>query len=400
MKKTFLGTGLCSIVLIASIFLASYACGEEAKEDHFSKGTECLNNGMYDNAIAELSKAIEINPNNALAYNNRGSAYYSEGRYDQAISDYSKAIDINPTLDKPYYSRGLAYGTKKNLDQAMTDYTKAIDLNPSYNDAYYMRGLIYYDKGNVDQAISDYTKAIEINPNDGDAYYARGLAWHKKNAIDKAINDYTKAMTIKPQLAPAYVHRAYAYFYKKNYDKAWEDIHKAEGLGMRDAGFVELLEKAKSDVVKADIKSNATRIVSLHFVADKNNPKAFKMLTADGKEELYLENTPQFTLTDIYSARLEPVNLAPEMLEVLKMRGITPPRYRVSVEFTPEGKDKLYKVTSGNINKRLGIIINNQLLIAPVIKEPLSGGEMSIQGALSEEQMKEIVEHINKAKGR
>jgi tetratricopeptide (TPR) repeat protein len=47
--------------------------------------------GNYDRAIALFSKALEINPRYAAAYNNRGIAYAKgKGQYDKAISDYTK----------------------------------------------------------------------------------------------------------------------------------------------------------------------------------------------------------------------------------------------------------------------------------------------------------------------
>ena len=45
-------------------------------------------------AIADYSKAIELNPDFA-AYNNRGNVYNRQGKYTQAISDFNKAIDSN-----------------------------------------------------------------------------------------------------------------------------------------------------------------------------------------------------------------------------------------------------------------------------------------------------------------
>lgn len=50
----------------------------------------------------DYNKAIEINPKDAMAYNNRGIANKAQKKYDDAISDYSKAIEIN-LKDPKYY---------------------------------------------------------------------------------------------------------------------------------------------------------------------------------------------------------------------------------------------------------------------------------------------------------
>ena len=50
----------------------------------------------YQGAISDFTKAIEINPMNDKAYNNRGNAKSNLKDYSGAIVDYSKAIEINP----------------------------------------------------------------------------------------------------------------------------------------------------------------------------------------------------------------------------------------------------------------------------------------------------------------
>jgi tetratricopeptide (TPR) repeat protein len=47
-----------------------------------------------------LTKAIEIKPDYALAYSNRGFTYGRQGDYESAITDYTKAIEINPDYAK------------------------------------------------------------------------------------------------------------------------------------------------------------------------------------------------------------------------------------------------------------------------------------------------------------
>ena len=47
---------------------------------------------------ADFNKAIELKVDYIVAYNDRGFAYYLKGSYDQAIADYSKAIQLNYLL--------------------------------------------------------------------------------------------------------------------------------------------------------------------------------------------------------------------------------------------------------------------------------------------------------------
>ncbi len=88
------------------------------------RGVVYFEKGQYDDAISDYTKALEINPRYAVAFNNRGNAYQGKGQYDQAISDYNKALEINPRFALAYYNRGLAYARKGQHDQAISDYNK------------------------------------------------------------------------------------------------------------------------------------------------------------------------------------------------------------------------------------------------------------------------------------
>jgi hypothetical protein len=70
------------------------------------------NNGDNDRAIADYSKANEIDPKFVSAYVGRGVAYGKKGEYDRAIADFDKAIEIDPKYAPAYVGRGVAYGKR------------------------------------------------------------------------------------------------------------------------------------------------------------------------------------------------------------------------------------------------------------------------------------------------
>jgi tetratricopeptide (TPR) repeat protein len=87
-----------------------------------------------------------------------------KGNRDGAIADYTKAIELNPGFADAYVGRGIVYQVAGDRDRAIADYTKAVELNPDYSSAYLNRGNIFAAMGDQDRAIADYNKVIEINP--------------------------------------------------------------------------------------------------------------------------------------------------------------------------------------------------------------------------------------------
>src|SRR5262249_45593365 len=72
-----------------------------------------------DRAIADSAEAIRVNPNYAMAFNNRGFAYAKKGDNNRAIADYNEAIRLDPRNALAFASRGIAYGKKGDNDRAI-----------------------------------------------------------------------------------------------------------------------------------------------------------------------------------------------------------------------------------------------------------------------------------------
>ncbi len=212
----------------------------------YYKAEEYYKKQMYDEAINEVSKFIEVNPKNTAGYISRGATYTAKKDFDRAITDFTKAIELDPKYADAYSNRGFTYGKKGEIDKCIADCSKSIDLNPKHPKYYNNRGVCYDNNKEYDRAIADYNKTIELDAKNAEAYYGRGCAFGKQGRYDEAIADYTKVIELKPVLAAvAYNNRADAYFQKAEYDKAWVDVNSVELLkGKLDLQFIEKLKKA------------------------------------------------------------------------------------------------------------------------------------------------------------
>ena len=139
----------------------------------------------YGRTAADYDKLVELDPNNADAYYERGDFYYETDEYNKAIADYSKAIQLNPNYADAYYNRGCAYGETSEYDKAIADYNKAIELNPNDANAYYNRGLIYGEKGDVGKAVDDLNRCIELSTDPDLTKDAQQALYEIKNSPEK-----------------------------------------------------------------------------------------------------------------------------------------------------------------------------------------------------------------------
>jgi tetratricopeptide (TPR) repeat protein len=129
----------------------------------------------------------------------RAQAHSAKGDFDRAIADLTKAIELDATNEAPHLNRAFAHFQKSAWDLAIADFNKVVEINPRSLPAYYSRGGAYLKKGDGDQAIADYSKAIELDPTFWRAYFTRAGAYQKKGELDCAVADFTKALELEPQ---------------------------------------------------------------------------------------------------------------------------------------------------------------------------------------------------------
>lgn len=206
----------------------------------FDKGRNANN---INAKISFYTAAIELNPNYADAYINRGNAFANQGEYHRSITDYNKALELNPYDSDGYYNRGNSYAFIGDFNRAIADYNRTIKMDPNNTFAYNNRGNSYKELREYNRAIEDYSNAIKIDPNDADAYVNRGSILSFRSDYNRAISDFTKALEIDPFYAKAYFKRGLTYKYKRDKYNAHKDFKRALQLGYKDAQ--EELDKLK-----------------------------------------------------------------------------------------------------------------------------------------------------------
>ena len=112
--------------------------------------------------------------------------YETKNEFRNAIKDYNRAIQIEPDYADAYNNRGSVYAQKGDLDSAIKDFTDAIYFKPDDATSYINRGNVYIDKGKLELAIKDYTKAIKLKPDDANkSTITAALLTPKKMSLKK-----------------------------------------------------------------------------------------------------------------------------------------------------------------------------------------------------------------------
>ncbi len=200
------------------------------------RGLARRDKGDLDGAMADFARALEIDPRFATAYTNRGMVRHSKGDFDGAIDDFTRTIELDHGNGTAHSNRGSARIARRDLDGAIADFTRAIELDPKSALAHCNRGNARREKLDVDGAIADFTRAIQIDPKDANAPYSRGLARLEKRDVDGALEDFTRAIELDPKAVGAYHQRGAVRLEKRDWDGAMADWTRVIAL---DPGNIE-----------------------------------------------------------------------------------------------------------------------------------------------------------------
>jgi len=90
------------------------------------RGCSHRQQGEFDKAIADFTEAIECDPQLALAYPNRGYAYFATRQLDRAVADYNEAFRLDPKLVEAFSDIGLGTVKDPKLVEAVKNIKGAI----------------------------------------------------------------------------------------------------------------------------------------------------------------------------------------------------------------------------------------------------------------------------------
>jgi tetratricopeptide (TPR) repeat protein len=132
--------------------------------------------GNDNDAMKSLTKSVELNPEDASSWSDRGDLYRKMGLMQKALDDYKRAVSTatravstattDLTMVAALQSMALIYNTQEQYDLAIAYQTKAIELGAGpeslKSNLYKNRGTMWSNKGDSVRAQADFAKAIDL----------------------------------------------------------------------------------------------------------------------------------------------------------------------------------------------------------------------------------------------
>jgi len=171
-------------------------------------GNEFFKAGDTDNAIKQYQKALQLNPNNAVAHNQLGFLLYqAKNMHKEGLAHAFKAVELDPDDPRTHYNLGIALVHQRQFDQAIAHLLQTLRRMPQSIDKQYdlarlhcQLGTAYLYKEQFDQARVHLTKAMNLDPNNANPIYNLAVVCAAQGQINETVKLYSTAIALKPQI--------------------------------------------------------------------------------------------------------------------------------------------------------------------------------------------------------
>jgi tetratricopeptide (TPR) repeat protein len=136
-------------------------------EAHFLLSEIAIGHAEIDDAIAELTQEIALNPGYAMAHYRLGDAYSRREDWDHAMAPLERSIWLNPNYSAPFILLGKGYLKRKETANAEGVLRHALRLDPQNASAHYLLGQTLVQEGKPEEAQKEMDKWKELRASDG-----------------------------------------------------------------------------------------------------------------------------------------------------------------------------------------------------------------------------------------
>jgi tetratricopeptide (TPR) repeat protein len=188
-----------------------------------------------DQALSYLNRITELNTGkkggvsitNPEVYIQLGD-YYSEKdgfNLSNALAQYSKAFELNPNYTRTLLRQGQLYVKVRNWDEGVRYFNQAIETDPTFAPAYREKAELLYRAGRFAQAIESYEKYLELN-NSCRVQQRYASFIFLTNDYRRAVEEIEKALPCNPSNIIMYRLLGYGYYELGDYEKGMSNLDK------------------------------------------------------------------------------------------------------------------------------------------------------------------------------
>jgi serine/threonine-protein kinase len=197
-------------------------------EAHTSLAYACVLDWEWAGAEEEFRRAIQLNPDYALAHHFYGFLLSALGRAEEAFAEFRQALEIDPLSLIINCDYGWSFYCARRYDEAIEQLTKTLDMDARFPQAYLWLGLALLGKGLADQSIAAFEEGARLTGGSPTMIAGKGVALAlagRHGEVEKLRAEYEERVKTEyvPMAAMVQLNIAVG-----NTNRAFEWLEKAE----------------------------------------------------------------------------------------------------------------------------------------------------------------------------
>jgi tetratricopeptide (TPR) repeat protein len=257
-------------LLTAIIILSAVAAFGQSAKKYYKAGTEFVDNLKYDDAVAQFTSAIELEPSNPDYYYARGEVYLKQSKYLESKDDFEKTLVFAPKDVDALIGMGIVLNKLGKYEEALRFLNRAAKFDWRNSNVYSEKVITLYYLTKYDQALqaSDTVIIIKDSPMD---YYWRGLIYRRLKNDALGEKEFRKSISKDKKLAEPRIALA-DLLISSNPKEAMEQCN--EVIRYNDRNTDAYIERSKVFKKILDYP-NAINDISKTIIIDPSNPSFY-----------------------------------------------------------------------------------------------------------------------------
>ncbi|MCP3144928.1 social motility TPR repeat lipoprotein Tgl [Pyxidicoccus xibeiensis] len=206
-----LASASCSLVLLLMSAGCAHTPSEKEKrsaEIHYDLALQAQQHGHMQDALQELQKSLENDPDYPEAHNAMGILLHlAFRRPDEAVKHYEHALKVRPTFSEARTNLANVHLDQGRYDEAIKLYELVLNdmLYPTPYIAQSNLGWALYKKGETERALQSLKASVTTNPGFCLGYRNLGIIYDETGRLDDACRQFTRFRENCANVAEAYM---------------------------------------------------------------------------------------------------------------------------------------------------------------------------------------------------
>ncbi len=176
----------------------------EDAEAQYNLGTALQGQDRHEEAIGHLREALRLNPDHAASHFNLGLALVTLGEPEDAMNHYREALSIRPDYVEARVNLGVTLGSAGRVGEAIIEFNSALRTQPTNAEAHNNLGVALISIGRVELAVEHFEQTLRTDPDHAEANNNLGLVLLSTGSFDEAAMHFRQALRVMPDYAEAH----------------------------------------------------------------------------------------------------------------------------------------------------------------------------------------------------